>query len=272
MKILKATSTLDGLLPPLDWTTDASEAEILLVGGKAVDLPLYPKLRGIFKCGVGTDNLPFDEAAARGIEIRLPSDATRGVLLTETADFACHLILRCLYSDIGDWDTWTKAQRPALSGRRLLVIGAGRIGGMVAAKMRAFLAVDTYDAATDPPDRLEPLMRAADAVSLHIPLLPETRGFLDAEKLAWLRDGASVINTARGPVIDEDALHAELAAGRLRAAIDVWWQEPYTGKLLDLPDDGRLIRSPHVASTCRDWLENCAEDFLAMVEELTQRR
>jgi phosphoglycerate dehydrogenase-like enzyme len=67
MLIYKATSTLEGYLPALDWTADKAVAEVLLVGGKPIMLREFPRLRGIFKTGVGIDNLPFDEAAARGI-------------------------------------------------------------------------------------------------------------------------------------------------------------------------------------------------------------
>jgi phosphoglycerate dehydrogenase-like enzyme len=113
-----------------------------------------------------------------------------------------------------------------LAARSLLVIGAGRIGQRVIDKMTAFMQVESFDTARDAPAVLEAKVRAADCVSLHIPLTDETRGFLSAERLSWLRDGAVVVNTARGPVIDEDALYAELSANRLRAAIDVFWQEP----------------------------------------------
>lgn len=268
MKIFKATTTLDGLLPPLDWTSEKSDAEALLVGGKSLDLTEFPNLRGIFKCGVGTDNLPFAEAALRNILIRLPSEGTRDIIFSETASFACHLILQCLYSGTSDWKKWHKAQRPMLSERRLLVIGVGRIGGRVARQMEGFLEVCTYDNAIDPPAVLEERMRAADIVSLHIPLLAETVGFLDAEKLGWLTDGSWVVNTARGGIIDERALFEELSKGRLGAALDVWWQEPYHGKLNELPNDGRLIRTPHVASTSREFLAGLGREFLTFIDEL----
>ena len=269
MRIYKATSTLDGYLPPLDYTDDKAEAEVMVVGGKAIDLAEFPKLRGIFKTGVGTDNLPFDAAAARGIEIALPSEATCDVIYEETAAFACHLILTGRYAGAGDWEAWKKQYRCQLAGQRLLVIGAGRIGQRVIDKMRAFMQVDSFDSARDPADALEAKIRAADCVSLHVPLTDDTRNLFDAKRLSWIPDGALLVNTARGPVIDEEALYAEVSAGRLRAAIDVFWQEPYRGKLTELPADG-FIRTPHIASSCREFVQGSADDFLAFMAKLEQ--
>lgn len=269
MRVYKATATLDGYLPSLEYAADKADAEVLLVGGKPITLSEFPKLRGIFKTGVGTDNLPFGAAAERGIEIALPSEVTREVIHEETAVFACHLILSGLYAGTGDWDAWRKVDRPRLADRRLLVVGAGRIGKRVVDKMRAFMEVSSFDSASDPAEALEGKIRAANCVSLHVPLTEETRNLFDAERLSWMRDGALLVNTARAPVIDEDALHAELSAGRLRAAIDVFWQEPYCGRLNELPAD-RFLRSPHIASTCKEFLQGAALDFLTFIADIKQ--
>ena len=261
MLVYRATNTLEGYLPPLHYTEEKTLAEVMLVGGKAIDLDEFPKLRGIFKTGVGTDNLPFAEAEKRGIKIALPSGATCDVIFEETAAFACHLILAGHYAGAGDWDRWHKVDRPQLATRRLLVIGVGRIGQRVIDKMKPFMQVDSFDSARDAPETLETKMRAAHCVSLHVPLSLETRNLLNAERLSWLPDGALVVNTARGPNIDEDALYAELNAGRLRAAIDVFWKEPYQGRLAELPQD-RFIRTPHIASTCKEFVQGTAEDFV----------
>lgn len=261
------TKTLDGYVPELTFTTDKAIAEVALVGGKAINLAEFPRLRGIFKTGVGRDNVPEAEAAALGIVCAFPSPATAEIVFTETASFACHLILQALYAGAGDFATWTKLDRPALRTRNLLVLGTGQIGRRVAAQMRGFVDVTTFDTLTNRPDELEPLVRRADCVSLHIPLTPETRGFFDASKLAWMKDGASLVNTARGPVVDEAALFAELTAARLRAAFDVFWEEPYKGRLLELPRE-RCSTTPHIASTCREFLAGTANDFRAFLKSL----
>jgi phosphoglycerate dehydrogenase-like enzyme len=267
MKIFKATNTLDGYLPPLEYTADKTAAEIILVGGKKFDLGDFPALKGVFKTGVGTDNLPFGPAKERGVEIRLPSDATCDTIYEETAAFACNLILRGLYSDVGDWETWKKKDRRMLAKQELLVMGAGRIGARVASKMRPLMKVTTFDVATDDDSALPVLLREADAVSLHIPLNESTRHFMNAVTLSWMKSGALLVNTARGSLVDENALAEELASGRLRAAFDVFWEEPYRGKLSEFPRD-RFMVTPHVASTCREFLEGCTRDLMVFMRDL----
>ena len=269
MKIYKATNTLEGYLPSLEYTEEMADVEIILVGGKKFDLDDFPKLRGIFKTGVGTDNLPFAEANTREIEIELPSEKTRDIIFEETAAFTCHLILKGLYAESGDWDAWSKADRQTLHQKTLLVVGTGRIGQRVADKMRTFMEVDTFDTAHDAAEVFESKIKAADCVSLHVQLNEQTKGLFNAERLAWLPDGALLVNTARGPVVDEDALFQELSSGRLRAAMDVFWQEPYRGKLTELPEDC-FIRTPHIASTCREFIQGTAADFMNFLQKISK--
>jgi phosphoglycerate dehydrogenase-like enzyme len=269
MNIWTNTKTLDGYVPNISFTADKSIAEVALVGGKAIDLNEFPRLRGIFKTGVGRDNVPEVEAKTLGIVCAFPSGETCEIIYEETANFACNLIFKCLFSEVGDFVTWKKLDRPTLKGRQLLVIGAGKIGGKVAAKMQSFLKVTSYDALTNKPEELELLVRTADCITLHIPLTPETRDFFDARKLGWMKAGASLVNTARGSVVEEGALFDELSKGRLRAAFDVFWEEPYKGKLTTLPPE-RFMVSPHVASTCREFLAATAADFQQFLKGLKQ--
>lgn len=268
MLIYKATNTLDGYLPSLQYTEDKSQAMVMLVGGKKFAFSDFPKLRGIFKTGVGTDNLPFDEAAAHGVNIELPSEATCEIIYEETAAFTCHLILSGLYAGAGEWSAWRKVDRPSLHRRRLLVVGNGRIGRRVADKMCKFMEVDTFDSAQNAPEYFEQKVRRADCVTLHVPLTAVTKALFNAERLAWMHDGALLVNTARGPVVHEESLYAELSSGRLRAAIDVFWEEPYRGKLTELPAD-RFIRTPHIASTCQEFVQGTATDFLQFLEKIS---
>jgi len=270
MLIYKATNTLDAYLPSLHYTNDKSAAEVMIVGGKKFSLVDFPKLQGIFKTGVGTDNLPFDEAAIRGVAIALPSEDTCNIIYEETAAFTCHLILTGLYSQAGEWNTWTKVDRPSLQCRRLLVVGNGRIGRRVVEKMKSFMEVDTFDPLQDSSAAFEEKVRRADCVTLHVPLNTETRSLFNSVRLKWLKDGALLVNTARGPVIEEDALYNELASGRLRSACDVFWEEPYSGKLAELPPD-RFIRTPHIASTCQEFLMGAASDFLVFLQNTSQK-
>ena len=260
MKYWKNTATIDGLVPELLNTVDAAEAEIAVIGSKPIDLLGMPKLKGIFKCGVGTDNVPFDEAKARGVEICMPSEQTKQYIFEETANFAVYLVLRMLFIDIGEVDGWVKRSRGFLGNKNVLVIGQGNIGAHVSRKLVPSVNVLTFDVLNNSIDELRGLMEEADVITLHIPLMAATTGFIDAEKLSWMKDGAALVNTARGPVVDEDALYAEIESGRIRAAFDVFWKEPYTGKLKEFHPE-RFLMSPHVSSNCENFLESLAEDF-----------
>ena len=267
MIVWKNTKTLDGLIDGIYTTDDKASAQVALIGGSPIDLSSFPKLRGIFKCGIGMDNVPTEEARKRGIAIGFPSPSTIQVIHEETANFACHLILRSLYATAGDYPTWTKHRRTALHKRTLLVIGNGNIGSRVASRMRSFMQVATYDCQTDPLDRLEQLIPQANCVTLHIPLNTNTRSFWNRARLAAMRDNAIVVNTARGAIVDEDALYEQLKTGRLRAAFDVFWEEPYSGKLNEL-SESRFIRTPHVASNCNEFLNGTAADFIAFTRSI----
>ncbi len=264
------TATLDGFLGRVQTDATPAQAEIALIGSKSLPIADMPNLRAIFRCGVGTDNIPFEICAERGIEVRMPSEQTVEFIHEETANFAVHLVLRMLYRDIGTLDPWMKEPRPFLGNRRVLVIGMGRIGSQVAAKLTSLVDVHSYDAASDDPSRLEALLPMADCVTLHIPLTPETEGWVDAAWLARMRDGASLINTARGKIVVERALLAEVESGRLSAAFDVFWKEPYEGVLLAHHPHG-FLASPHVASTNQAFLAGLAEEFSVLVDEVSSQ-
>ena len=261
------TATLDAHLPEFKLDATLEDAALAIIGSKPLPVDDMPALRGIFRCGVGTDNIPFEACAERGIEVCMPSDRTVGFIHEETANFAVHLVLRMLYTDIGTLEPWVKTPRPFLGERRVLVVGTGNIGSQVARKLAPLVDVLTFDAASDSPERLGELLPQADVVTLHVPMADATRGMVDAGFLTAMQDGAALVNTARGPIVDEAALGAELTAGRLRAAFDVYWHEPYTGPLTQLPAD-RFLMSPHVASTCDAFLRGLADDCRAFHDTL----
>ena len=270
MKIWSNTQTLRGYFADLDCDASPAQAEVALVGGKHFDIAQFLKLRGVSKCGVGTDNLDFEGLARAQVVVRLPGRVTSEILCEETAAYACHLILSGIYRNVGDFASWQKHPRDSVKSRCLLVIGNGRIGSRVAEKMRQFMRVETFDSAIDPPEKLAALLSQVDCITLHVPLSEETRGLIGAPELKQLRDGSVIVNTARGQVIDEAALVNELQNGRLYAAIDVFEKEPYQGPLTSV-DSQHLRLSPHVASTSRDLLASMARDFLEFVAELKDR-
>jgi glyoxylate reductase len=146
---------------------------------------------------------------------------------------------------------WSRGwARPELLGRDLAgstlgLVGMGRIGSQVARRAEAFGMRVVHHSHHDGLP-LDELLRTADVVSLHVPLTPETLGLMSRERLALLRDGATLINTARGAIVDEEALVDELVSGRISAGLDVFASEPHVPeRLLALPN---VILTPHIAS------------------------
>ena len=247
-------------MPELLRTVNPEEAEIAVIGSKPIVLASMPKLKAIFKCGVGTDNIPFEEAISRDIEIWMPSEETKGFIFEETANFAVYLVFRMLFNEIGEVNGWTKKSRGFLGNKKVLVLGNGNIGAHVTRKLRHFVDVLTFDILENSMNELPYLLAQADVTTLHIPLLESTKNFIDEEKLSLIKDGGALVNTARGPIVDEHALYNEIKSGRLRAAFDVFWTEPYEGKLKQFHPN-KFLMSPHVSSNCENFLIGLAQDF-----------
>ena len=268
MNIWKNTATLDGYDEGLLFTNIKEEADIALLGSKSISLEEFSNLKGLFRVGISRDNVPEEEAEAMGIRVRFPSQETIEIIYEETACFTCSLIFRMLYSETGTLEPWRKHIRVQLNDKVLLVIGTGNIGSRVAKKMQGFLAVETYDLLQNTATELKSLMESADCITLHIPKSEENNNFIDSEKLSWMKDGAALINTARGAIVDEEALLKEIESLRIFAAFDVYWQEPYKGKLMKYHPD-RFYMTPHVASTCNGFIYGCRNDLNILIEDLS---
>jgi glyoxylate reductase len=214
-------------------------------------------LRLVANYGVGYDRVDLDACRARGVAVT----NTPGVLDAATADLAIGLMLaarrRLVEGDglvrAGAWET-TWSSGPFLgrdvSGATIGIVGLGRIGSAVARRAAAFdmRVLHHRRTGSDAPGHrpLDVLLRESDVVSLHTPLTPETSGLLSRERLALLRDGATLVNTARGAVVDEDALVDELVSGRINAGLDVFVHEPRVPEALrGLPN---VVLTPHIAS------------------------
>ena len=268
MKIWKNTSTLDGFDDGLNFTDLKNEAEVVLMGSKTIELDQMPYLKGIFRAGIGRDNVPEKEAEKKGIVVRYPSDKTINIIFYETACFTCGLIFRMLYENVGTLDPWFKQPRHQLFQKKLLVIGTGKIGSSVVQLMKPFLNVNTFDILQNEASELKLMIQQADCITIHIPKIDDNLSFIDTEKLSWIKSGSVLINTARGAIVDENALYNEIKSGRLRAAFDVYWQEPYAGKLKGFYPEG-FFMTPHVASTCSEFLQGCKKDLDQLIRELS---
>ena len=234
--------------------------EVLVVANEAVDekaLDLLPSLRLVANFGVGYDRIDLAACRARGVAVT----NTPGVLDAATADLTLALILaarrRLVEGDelvrAGGWSTpWADGPFTGreVSGATLGIVGMGRIGSAVAQRAKGFELRVIFNRRTpsdDPGYRdLDDLLRESDIVSLHTPLSDETTGLVSRARLALLRDGATFVNTARGAVVDEEALVAELVSGRITAGLDVFVHEPGVPEaLVGLPN---VVLSPHIGS------------------------
>jgi len=219
----------------------------------------------IANVAVGFDNIDVPAATARGILVT----NTPGVLTDTTADFAFTLLMATArripeahaFVHDGKWKTWLidLLAGQDIFGATLGIFGLGRIGIAMARRARGFNMNILYcDAQPAPPEieaelgarrvSKEELLRQADFVSLHVPLLAETRHLIGAPELALMKPTAVLINTARGPVVDEAALADALEARQIWAAgLDVFEAEPQVHeKLLSLPN---VVVAPHIASS-----------------------
>jgi glyoxylate reductase len=232
----------------------------IVVGERVSDgeLDLLPNLRLVANYGVGYDRVDVDACLARGVAVT----NTPGILDAATADLAFALLLavrrRVVAGDrairAGGWSYgWSDVPELTgeVSGATLGIVGLGRIGSAMARRAAGFDMRILYASRTTVDDRyerceLDDLLRESDVVSLHVPLSSATTGLIDARRLALLRDGATLVNTARGDVVDEPALVRELVSGRIEAGLDVFAHEPdVPAELLGLPN---VVLTPHVGS------------------------
>jgi glyoxylate reductase len=251
-ELLECVKGADGLLALL---TDRIDAEVLDAAGA--------QLKIVANMAVGYDNVDVEAATRRGIMVT----NTPGVLTDATADHAWALLFSIArrvpeserYLRAGKFKGWGPLLflGGAVTGRTLGIVGAGRIGSAVAMKSRGFNMRVLYTARSPKPRleaeagarrvELEELLRESDFVSLHVPLAPDTVHLIDAGSLRLMKPTAYLINTGRGPLVDEAALADGLRSGVIAgAALDVFEREPAVhAELLKLEN---VVLTPHTAS------------------------
>ena len=252
--LLRSIEGCDGVLTLL---TDRVDDEFLDRAG--------PGLKVVSNFAVGFDNIDVDACTRRGI----PVGNTPGVLTETTADLAWALLMAAArrvaegdrYVRAGRWKTWGPMllMGPDVHGGTLGIVGFGRIGQAVARRARGFgMRILYYDMRPADPAveaelgatfvTLDELLAAADFVSLHVNLTNETRHLVNAERLSRMQPGAVLVNTSRGPVVDQRALYEALRDGVIgAAALDVTDPEPIASDDPLLTLDSCLV-VPHIAS------------------------
>jgi glyoxylate reductase len=250
-EVLRRVADKDGLICLL---TEKIDDELLAAA---------PRLRMVANIAVGFDNIDVEACTRRAVA----ASNTPGVLDETTADFAWTLLMavarRLIEGDAlarsGEWRGWNLDQLCGADvwGKTLGLLGFGRIGRAVARRASGFAMRVIYNDALRAPVEVENELRAefmerdavlaqSDFLSLHVPLLPATRGFISARELALMKPTAFLINTSRGPVVQEAALIAALEQRRIAgAALDVFEREPQIGHGLLRPN---LVLAPHLAS------------------------
>ena len=226
-----------------------------------------PKLRIVSNVAVGFDNIDVPACTKRGVV----ATNTPGVLDETTADFAWALMMAVArrvsegeaLARSGKWKGWDLDQLVGTDvwGKTLGVVGFGRIGRAMARRASGFQMKVLYSDAVRAPESVEhelhaefrdfdALLAESDFVSVHVPLLPETRGLFNAPKFSRMKPTAFLINTARGPVVDEAALVHALETGKIAGAgIDVFENEPFIHPGLKRPN---VVLAPHIASASRE--------------------
>ena len=259
------------------------DAEILLhvmepVTAAVIDAA--PRLRLIQKIGIGVNTIDLEAATHRGISVcNMPGTNTQAV-----AEMTLLLMLATLRR-LAQLDALTRSGKGweferelpddlgELAGRRVGLIGFGAVARRLVPMLQAIGADVLYASRRAIPDvplqflPFREILRVADVLSLHLPLTPETTGIMDAAALASMKRGSVLINTARGPLVDDAALRAALASGHLRGAgLDVFSREPVAADdpLLRLPN---IVVAPHLA-----WLTvETLERSLAVIAENCRR-
>ncbi len=211
-----------------------------------------PALRVVATASIGYDHIDVEAAAERGIWVCNAG----GYCVDEVADHTLALLLSLLRGVVrldrsvhaGNWEMYSPGPLRTLRGLRVGIVGCGRIGSAVATRLEALGCVvrvsDIRPIADFQQVRLTELLEWADAVSVHTPLTPATRGLIGARELARMRREAVLVNTARGPIVDLDAVVAALRDGRLGgAALDVLPVEPPPAA----PVAPNLVLTPHAA-------------------------
>jgi glyoxylate reductase len=271
-ELLEAASGAAGILSTV---TENVDAELMDAAGE--------DLRVVANMAVGYDNVDVDAATERGVVVT----NTPEVLNETTADTAFMLLLaaarrlgeaeRLLRS--GGWDAWGPMQLtgPDIWGKKLGVVGFGRIGQAVARRARGFdmevLYHDQYRSESAEKEtgaqylELDELLQTADFISVHTPLTPETTHLIGPEELDLMRPTAILVNSSRGPVVDEAALADALEEGSIFAAgLDVYENEPEVHpKLLELEN---VVLAPHIGSASietRDKMAKLAAENLVAV-------
>ncbi|XP_014663022.1 PREDICTED: D-3-phosphoglycerate dehydrogenase-like [Priapulus caudatus] len=242
-----------------------------------------PQLKLVGRAGTGVDNIDLKAASAAGVMVlNTPMGNTMSA-----AEHTCAMIMACSRNipqgnealKAGNWKLRSKLMGNELYEKTIGIIGLGRIGREVATRMQAFgMKTIGYDPLVPPQASkefgveglsLEQIWPQADYLTIHVPLIPQTKNLLCDDVFAKCKPGFRVVNVARGGVVDEDALLRALQSGRCAgAALDVFAEEPpQNAALLQHP---RMVATPHLGASTVEGQQRCAAEIAAEVVNASQ--
>ncbi len=265
-------------------TRDASDAVAILTRGRGrIEKPVITSarlLKCVARCGAGTDNIDVAAATERGLPVIFSPEGTRFAVAEHAFMLAMAVGRRLTRVDrevkTGGWEIRSRIGIGSeLFGKTLGVVGLGRIGSRIGELGEAFGMHVCYWSVSARDERLtrvelDELFRMSDVISVSLALTPETRGLIDARLLGLVKPTAILVNTARGEIVDEEALVAALAEGRLGGAgIDVMREEPPRADHPLFKFDNVVI-TPHIAAiTDVAYRRMCVEVATQVVEVVT---
>jgi D-3-phosphoglycerate dehydrogenase len=253
---LDGDSDLDEIIPRYDGIVIRSATKLT-----AELIQKAERLKVIGRAGVGVDNVDVDAATRHGIVVANAPESTVVSAAEQTIGLLVALARNIPQAHAalkqGRWERsrWSGIE---LDGKTLGVVGFGRIGqqvgrraiglGMRVVAYDPFVSEERFrELGVERAETLDDVLGAADVVTLHSPLTEETRGLIGHESIAKMRDGARLVNAARGALVDEEALAEAIRSGKLAgAALDVFSVEPYGGPLLELDE---VVTTPHLAAS-----------------------
>lgn len=263
-----------------------SEASILIVRSTKVTREAFESasnLQLVIRAGAGVNTIDRDAASERGVFVA----NCPGKNAIAVAELAMGLMLsldRNIPDAVaemraGSWNKKKYGKARGLFGRTLGIVGFGAIGRELAQRARGFgmevLAFDKFSeiVGAESVDTLDELLERSDAISLHVPYLEATHHLIGKEQIAKMKDGAYLIHTARGGVVDDAAVKEAVEAGKIRAALDVFENEPSSGKAdFDLPLKGSAAyTTPHIGASTDQAAAAIADETVRIVREFVQR-
>ncbi|WP_428264929.1 2-hydroxyacid dehydrogenase [Haliangium sp.] len=248
------------------------EVDVLLPSNAHIDADVIaaaPHLRLIQQPAAGVDNIDREAARARGIPV-CNAPGTNHVSVAEAALLLILALARRLPVAMARFRAAELGapQGIELAGRTLGIVGMGRSGEALGERARALGMTVVGTRSSSSQEELDGLLATADVVSLHCPLTEATRGLIDARALARMKPGALLVNCARGPVLDREAVSEALASGHLGGlGLDTYWQEPWD------PDDplyqrDDVVTLPHVAGSTEESFDRITDVVCDNVDRL----